>query len=275
VPFWWHSIDLGDGVVTPGRRAIEDMNRKFEVCRVPDLTDKTVLDIGAWDGYFSFEAERRGARRVVALDKYVWSLDLANAPAYVSRFKAAGHAVGDFRRIPGYYRPDGFPTKAGFDTAHRILGSRVEHIVDDFATVDLARLGSFDVVFYLGGLYHMEDPLAILRRLALVTRELAIVETAGIDIAGHENRSLFEFYEADELHGDGSNWWAPNATGLAAMCRAAGFRSAMTVERSGMTDCGNGLRRCRLFLHASHTQDVEKRADEPLTRAGRQARVPG
>src|SRR5689334_19854227 len=71
VPVWWHAIDLGEGVVTPGTRAWT-----METLGVTDLTGKTVLDIGAWDGYFSFEAERLGASRVVALDHYVWALDL-------------------------------------------------------------------------------------------------------------------------------------------------------------------------------------------------------
>ena len=68
---WWHSIDLGDGVITPG---IDDSPRKLHRLRLPqDLTGKSVLDIGAWDGFFSFEAERRGASRVLALDSYAWN----------------------------------------------------------------------------------------------------------------------------------------------------------------------------------------------------------
>ena len=79
VGFWWHSIDLGQGVVTKGFKTPETLQYELESLRLPDLRDKTVLDIGAWDGFFSFEAERRGAKRVVALDHYVWSLDLAKA----------------------------------------------------------------------------------------------------------------------------------------------------------------------------------------------------
>ena len=68
VDFWWHSIDLGQGVVTKGAKTPETLQHELESLRLPDLRDKTVLDIGAWDGFFSFEAERRGARHVVALD---------------------------------------------------------------------------------------------------------------------------------------------------------------------------------------------------------------
>ena len=78
VGFWWHSIDLGHGVVTKGfKKTPETLQSELESLRLPDLRDKTVLDIGAWDGFFSFEAEKRGAKRVVAFDHHIWSVDLA------------------------------------------------------------------------------------------------------------------------------------------------------------------------------------------------------
>src|SRR5690349_3121264 len=68
---WYHHIDLGNGIVTPGGDI--PGKDKLDFVKLPaDLTGMTVLDIGAWDGFFSFEAERRGAKRVVATDSYVW-----------------------------------------------------------------------------------------------------------------------------------------------------------------------------------------------------------
>ena len=66
VSFWWHSIDLGHGVVTKGFKTPETLQYELESLRLPDLRDKTVLDIGAWDGFFSFEAERRGAKHLIS-----------------------------------------------------------------------------------------------------------------------------------------------------------------------------------------------------------------
>ncbi len=69
---WWHRIDLGHGIVTPG---LDDSARKLEWLQLPDSFEgKSVLDVGAYDGFFSFEAERRGARRVVASDWFAWKL---------------------------------------------------------------------------------------------------------------------------------------------------------------------------------------------------------
>ena len=63
---WHHSIDLGQRIVTPGQ---DNSPRKLARLNLPrSLEGKTVLDVGAWDGYFSFEAERRGAKRVLATD---------------------------------------------------------------------------------------------------------------------------------------------------------------------------------------------------------------
>jgi tRNA (mo5U34)-methyltransferase len=104
-----------------------------------------------------------------------------------------------------------------------MLGSGVESIVADFTTMDLDTLGTFDVTLYLGVLYHMRDPFRALRRLAQVTKELAIIETSAIRIHGYEKYLLWEFYESNELNADVTNWWAPSDAGLLGMCRAAGF----------------------------------------------------
>jgi hypothetical protein len=69
VPFWFHSIDLGQGVVTPGAmKSAALLSEENKHLHLPNFRGKSVLDIGAWDGYYSFLAERGGASRVVALD---------------------------------------------------------------------------------------------------------------------------------------------------------------------------------------------------------------
>ena len=232
VPVWFHSIDLGGGVVTPGRKGGgEDyMRRELEGLRLPDLSGKSVLDIGAWDGFYAFEAERRGASRVVALDRYVWELDIHGPPP----------------------SPGPLPGKRGFDAAHRALGSSVDAVVGEFMELDPAELGRFDVVFFLGFLYHLEEPLAALRRLASVTTELALIETAAVEVAGLEDRALWEFYGADELDGDATNWWAPNAKALESACLAAGFREVEITDRyrGGVPAPEDGMARLRLSAHA-------------------------
>src|SRR5262245_17571436 len=110
---WWHRIDLGNGIVTPGP---DDSVAKLARLDFPEsFRGKSVLDIGAWDGFFSFEAERRGASRVLAVDSFVWN----------------GAAGG---------------SKAGFELARRALASRVEDRELEVLEISPATVGTFDVV---------------------------------------------------------------------------------------------------------------------------------
>jgi tRNA (mo5U34)-methyltransferase len=223
IPFWWHSIELTEGVVTPGHKTPDVLESELRSMRLPSLSGKTVLDIGAWDGFFSFEAEQRGAANVVALDHYVWSMDVPAMISYWEDCKRQGIVPEQYDARPGMWQPAELPGKRGFDLARRVRGSKVRSVVADFTTMDLESLGQFDISLYLGVLYHMHDPFRCLKRLAQVTKELAIIETAAIRIPGLEQFPLWEFYEGSELNGDVNNWWAPTEAGLLAMCRAAGF----------------------------------------------------
>jgi tRNA (mo5U34)-methyltransferase len=237
VPFWWHSLDLGEGIVTPGRKTPEILRDQLAQCQLPDLHGRTVLDIGAWDGFFSFHAERMGAARVVALDHFVWSIDFTR--------------VQGSRRpeeTPDAWRPQELPGKRGFDVAHRALASRVETVVADFMEMDLAALGTFDVVLYLGVLYHQRHPLLALERLAQVTRELAVIETEAIAMPGFEDRAFCQFFETDELAGDPTNWWSPNAEALLGMCRAAGFRKVVLQQAKTLGRFQGWRKRCKALL---------------------------
>lgn len=223
VPFWYHSIDLGDGIVTSGKKSAADLAREWAAFGMPDLRGKTVLDVGAWDGYFSFQAEEAGATRVVALDHYMWSLDLARQQDYLAECKFNGVTPAPFHTMPSMWKPAELPGKVGFDTAHRARGSQVESVVGDFMTMDLERLGTFDVVIFVGVFSRMRHPLLALERLARLTGELLLAQTEAVVVPGFEHKSFCEFFETNELGADAGLWWAPNRRGLTGMCRAAGF----------------------------------------------------
>src|SRR5205823_4963313 len=235
VKVWWHSIDFGQGIVTPGHKSPAQLQAEVQEIRYPDVTGKSVLDIGAWDGFFSFESERRGAKRVVALDHYVWSLDL---PKHSQQYWREGKVAPPAPETPNW-QPDKLPGKRGYDTAHKALGSKVETVVGDFMTMNLQPLGIFDVVFFLGVLYHMENPLASLRRVASLTNGVAIIETHAIVVPGYEHLEICEFYSSSQLKADVSNWWGPNLKALEGMCRAAGFGRVDVVLRSGYVDAAH------------------------------------
>jgi tRNA (mo5U34)-methyltransferase len=242
VKFWWHSIDLGQGVVTPGAKDPAFIARELESLRLPPLRGKTVLDIGAYDGYYTFAAERLGADRVVALDHFVWATDLPRAIAYWRDCKDKGVAPLPVEET-AFWQPERLPGKRAFDTAHAALRSRAEVVVGDFMTMDIAPLGAFDVSFFMGVLYHMKDPLESMRRLAQVTRELAVIETHAVAFPGYEHLELCEFYSANQLNGDSTNWWGPNLQALKGMCLAAGFSRVDVVSTGASGSIVQRLRR--------------------------------
>jgi len=189
---WFHQINLGSGVITPG---VDDSQRKLATLHFPqDLRGRTVLDIGAWDGFFSFEAERRGAGRVLATDSFAWS----------------GKSVGTW-----------LGTKAGFAFARRTLASKVEDMEIDVDSLSPSAVGTFDVVLFLGVLYHMRHPLLALEKVASVTKGMVIVETA-VDMVW-DRRPAMAFYPGTELTNDPTNWWGPNPAAVEAMLRSVGF----------------------------------------------------
>ena len=193
---WWHTIDLGNGVVTPG---IDPTPARLRELQIPDdLTGLTVLDVGAWDGFFSFEAERRGASRVLATDSFCWG-------------------------------GGGWGTKAGFELARRALGSRVEDLDIDPLELSPARVGTFDLVLFLGVLYHMRHPLLALERVFSVTRGQLILQTQ-VDLSAIDRPAL-AFYQGSDLNNDPTNWFGPNPPAVVALLRAAGFTDIRMVSR--------------------------------------------
>jgi tRNA (mo5U34)-methyltransferase len=181
---WWHSIDLGGGRITPGVHSQPELLDNFNRFVLPgNLQGKRVLDIGCWDGFYAFEAEKRGAD-VVALDSW---------------------------------RPE------NFFRAKEALGSRIPF--HELSVYDATRdkLGTFDIVLFLGVLYHLRHPLLALERVCELTRDLAIIESHVVDNLFDTSQPIMEFYEEDELGGQFDNWWGPNTDCLRRMLRAAGF----------------------------------------------------
>ncbi len=250
MPFWFHSIEVGEGVVTPGQKPADLLDRELAQLQLPPLTGQTVLDIGAWDGYFSFAAESLGAERVVAFDHYVWSIDRVAIEEFRRERIARGDPPRPLNGVPGVWRPDTLPGRKPFELVRELRGSKVEAVHGDLMEADLDALGQFEVVFYLGVLYHIEDPYLALRRLAQVTKGAAYIETAGIAVNGFEHRKLWEFYEADEFNGDPTNWWAPNLQGLRGACRAAGFSNVETLVGPPDVTEEQDVFWCRLVVRA-------------------------
>jgi len=182
---WWHSFELPDGSVVRGVNTLESLKDRVAAYPIPqDLRGRRVLDIGAWDGWFSFEMERRGAD--------VMAIDCFDNPR--------------FREI------------------HSLYKSRVDYRQMDVYEITPQSVGRFDFVLFLGVLYHLKHPLLALERVCAVTKEMAIVDSFVLRDNFDQNATpKMEFYETDEMEGQTDNWCAPNLACLMAMSRTAGF----------------------------------------------------
>lgn len=194
---WFHTINLGNGIITKG---LDKSQKKLEMIKIPrDLKGKTVLDIGAWDGFFSFAAEKRGAKTVLATDDFCWN-------------------------------GEGWGTKDGFNLVRKITQSKVKD--KEVGVMDLSpkKVGTFDLVLFLGVLYHMRHPLLALEKVASVTKDQLILETF-VNIT-FSKKPLIEFYPNAELDGDSTNWSGPNEEAVVAMLKTVGFKKIEIVYKT-------------------------------------------
>jgi tRNA (mo5U34)-methyltransferase len=146
---WYHTIDLGEGLVTPGWFDLRPHVGRYGL---PERLDGLrVLDVGTWDGFWAFELERRGAE-VVALD-----VDHENEYDWPPRRRPA--------------EPEALDRGAGFRLARQIMGSKAERVVCNIYDATPERLGgTFDVVFCGAVLLHLRDQLLALERFAGLCR---------------------------------------------------------------------------------------------------------
>jgi tRNA (mo5U34)-methyltransferase len=165
-----------------------------------DLTGKTVLDVGAWDGFFSFLAEERGAVPVVAAD---------------TPEENGGHWGG---------------ATTGFDFAKKMRDSKVGFRALDIMALDGAFVNPFDVVLCYGVLYHLVDPAKAAKNLFAVTAPggLCLIETAYLPGDG---RPTWEFRQGH--HNDPTNYWYPSYEGLRAVLQWAGFSGVEKIHDFG------------------------------------------
>jgi tRNA (mo5U34)-methyltransferase len=188
---WHHSIDLGGGLVTAGTKSLANCADEASLIfdRV-DLRGRTVLGVGAWNGFFSFEAKRRGATRVLATDSYCWS----------------------HPRIRG---------REGFELARSALGIEVESREIDVADLSAEVVEVFDVVLYLRVFYHRYDAIEALATVARLAKHLLVVETH-LDLRDIAVPAM-AFYPGRELNNDPTNWWGPNEHCMQALLIGHGF----------------------------------------------------
>jgi len=210
---WFHNMQLG-GVSTAPDHFLGDYPaskfKRFAPHLPADLTGKSVLDIGCNAGFYSIEMKRRGATRVVGID---------SDDRYLAQAELASEVLG-------------------FED--------IEFIKQD--VYDVGALGErFDLVIFMGVLYHLRHPLLALDLIRehaaadmLLFQSMQRGSKQVLDVeADYEFAQTEHFFESGypKLHfvereycGDWTNWWVPNRACTEAMLRSAGFSVEQRIE---------------------------------------------
>ena len=199
---WYHGFDILPGLRTNGKFFV-DAKSTLDIYGVPaDLTGRTALEIGVWDGPYTFELERRGAS-VTALD------------------------IQD-------------PNRTGFNTAKRILESKVKYIRLGVHEIPADWSAQFDLVLYLGVYYHLRNPIGAFDKLWRVLKSGGDIfyEGACLDYAyvvdpllkrrrrwiKQARETSVALFAGSPYCGDSSNWFIPTHLCLQEWIRTSGFR---------------------------------------------------
>jgi len=189
--YWFHRMEIAPGVVTPGWD--EPATGKLPYFGLPERMDGLrVLDIGCAEGFFSFEAERRGAKEVVAIDPW----------------------AGSIRR---------------FNICKAALNSRVVAFLTNVYDLDPKRFGTFDLVMCFGVLYHLRHPLLALERIFSVCSDTLLLQSTITEDSAVE-QPMARFYPSGVESGPPDNrvcdrtvFWIPNGACVRAMMENVGF----------------------------------------------------
>ena len=194
-PYWFHRIELPGGIVTPGWS--DPKVDKLPHYGLPaDMRGMRVLDVGHAEGFFSFEAERRGAAEVVGIEPYP-------------------------------------PMVRNFEICRAALGSRARSYMTSVYDLNPSQFGTFDLVMFFGVLYHLHNPVLALQKIESVCTGTILMQTATCD--NSSDTPMAEFHPFGIKSGppgnpshDPSCFWFPNLACCAAMLEHVGFKK---VER--------------------------------------------
>ncbi|OGP90315.1 MAG: hypothetical protein A2156_12055 [Deltaproteobacteria bacterium RBG_16_48_10] len=223
-PRWFHSFQLDSETRITGWAEQNQAypptafaEQAFQYYHLPeDWRNKSVLDIGGWDGAISFEMERRGSSNVILVNPY--SLDDIDLPI---------QGKGTLNYFKQLFREKGYPLDEIHSGGARLLiqwfHSKVELLHANVYDLPSKLKMPFDLVLSLGLLYHLRDPLRGLEAISKVTKEWLILETRCLpqdDPLAFAERSYCEFLGGDE----GQNWWLFNYHAIESMLYVSGFR---------------------------------------------------
>lgn len=228
---WYHKIQLRKNVVTKGSCPIDA--RAYNLPN--DLTGKRCLDVGAWDGYWSFQCLKRGAKQVVAID--------------------------DFSDLCGTMKTR--KDWENFDICKSVLGYNDQQCERIEMDVENAKsLGKFDIVLFFGVIYHLRHPVYVLDLLSKMCNEIYIesaicdncsgmVGAKGECLKGYNQECIMRYYPTGDLYGGNpTNFFVPTLYCLNKLVQSNGFETkSWKLCENPLARYPNILPYCRGFVY--------------------------
>ena len=232
IPYWYHKIELPHGVTTercnhPGWAPIN-----AKAYRIPERMDgERVLDVGSWDGYWTWEAAKRGAVYTIAIDDFSDEL----GPKQIKRTDEWKTWLLCQKAL-------------GFERSTQCLSMSVYDI-------GKLQIEPFDHIFLFGTLYHLKHPTWALEQLRKVCRGAIYIESAILDNieSPYTKQGMpggachCEFYPGKEYGNNETNWNVPTLSCIKAWLEGTGWTD---VETWKLTDNPMSLAHCRGFAKA-------------------------
>jgi tRNA (mo5U34)-methyltransferase len=233
---WYHRIDLGDGIETPGHFRMSDYLAYY---RLPARMDGLrVLDVGASTGYFAYEFERRGAAEVVAVELPSWG-----AHDWTPRYREGFQAKSDVERSS----IDRDIMIDGFTIVGEALGTRrVRRIFKSIYELSSAELGTFDIVFSGAMLMHVRDPILGIQKMRECCspngRLVISISSTLMDATDPIARFVGEWNQC--------NWWQMSPAALDAVLKCCDFETIEQRERYTLQDVTGQFKDPTYVCHA-------------------------
>lgn len=247
--YWYHTIDLGNGLVTPGDF---DYRASLAAYHFPvSMKGMNVLDVGSATGFFAFEFERRGARVVsVELPAITdWDMPTGEDRDRTLKGLMEQHRVNTVDAVY-HYHLDG-----PFQLCHKLLQSQVQRVYSTVYELTTQKLGAepFDLIFLGDVLLHTFAPLKVLAVLAPFCRGTFVITEHLADEDDHARPSMVYAGGATPTL-DWRTWWYPNKVCLEQMLKRLGFATVQIVGHPNALYRPKGRPHRTTVLHAQKSR---------------------
>jgi tRNA (mo5U34)-methyltransferase len=254
--YWYHTIDLPHGLVTPG---LYDFRGTVAAFQFPEnMRGATVLDVGSATGFFAFEFERRGAAVVSVELPSLYALDRFPGQSPEQAIGKIGQMIAprNVAGLDGYVKPYTveelyfYLLKGPFEFCQRLLGSNVKRCYASVYDLSPALLGvsGFDYAFMGDVLLHTLNPLQALAAVAPLCRKTLILSQVMPEVA--DGKPAMLYVGGDEPASDEVSWWWPNKPCLVQLLKKLGFRDVVEVGTNSGRLRPSGFAFERSILHA-------------------------